>query len=251
LGGNALALVSLASLKELNIVDTDIELLRGIGRFILHMMDEQGDFPSHYFYQNKGFDFKRQCAYYPGEAALALIKLYTVDPDIKWLESSRKILEFLAKKHLKAKPEIIDHWFMIATQHIFKYQDIIPLKKKLLLDCSVSLAHDVIVNGRENWCNQNAMIEGLTATCLVFKHENGLGHYYPGYENILEELAPHLIEGTKKLMMCQTKGGGIAGELWDVGTDHYKVRIDNNQHTMSLWIRTHEFLYGKDVVPKY
>jgi hypothetical protein len=40
LGGNALSLVTLASLNEAHIIETDIEILRGIGRFIVKMKDE-------------------------------------------------------------------------------------------------------------------------------------------------------------------------------------------------------------------
>jgi len=253
LGGNGLALVALASMKELHLTDTNIEILRGMGRFIISLMDEEGDFLSHYYNQGKGLNTKKKkCDYYPGEAALALIKLYAVDPQIHWLEAARDILEFLAKKHLENYPLIIDHWYMIATQHIFLYQDLISLSKDILLACLLKFAHDIVDHPIDDWCYTNALMEGLASTCLLFKYEFGLGHHYHGhYDGILEEFTDPLIEGTKKLMSCQGNGGGLAQTLTEVGTDTYRVRIDYNQHALSAWIRTYEYLYSMDSVPKY
>jgi hypothetical protein len=249
LGGNALSLVTLASLNEAHIIETDIEILRGIGRFIVKMKDENGDFPNHYFYEGKGFipATEKKCDYYPGEAALALIKLYTVDPDIKWLESARDILEFLAKKHLAEEtPDdyLIDHWYLISTQHIFLYQDIITLDKESLVACSVKFALFAISHPRRNWCAQNAIYEGFVSTCLLFKYEFSRGNTYNGkYEGILDVLTPQLIDGTQKLISCQTKTGGIARKIDDIYTQEYEIRIDYPQHTLCSWIRTYEFLF--------
>jgi len=255
LGGNALTLVTLASLKELNLIpDTDMEILRGIGRFIINSMDEQGNLTSHYFYQGKGFDDSKKCDYYPGEAALALIKLYVVDPDIKWLEASRDILGFLAKKHLAEEMNdtyLLDHWYLISTQHIFLFQDIIDLPKDLLVACSAKFAQFAITHPRRNWCAQNAIYEGFVATCLLFKYEFSLGHTYNGlYDGILDYMTPTLVDGTQKLISCQTPTGGVAKKIDDVGTQDYEVRIDYPQHTMCSWIRTYEYLY-EGYVPKY
>jgi len=182
---------------------------------------------------------------------LALIKLYQVDPDMKWLEAARDILIFLAKKHLAEDLVMVDHWYLISIQHIFLYQDILYLPKDLLVACAVKFAYYAIYNQRENWCNTNAIMEGYTAICLLFKYEFGMGHTYEGrYDGILEDLVPFLIEGTKRLMYCQGKTGGLGTRLDEVGTDDYRVRIDYNQHTLSTWIRTYEFLY-EGHVPKY
>jgi len=149
-------------------------------------------------------------------------------------------------------PEIIDHWYMIATQHLFIYQDLLPLSKDILVPSLINLAKEVVNISIDDWCITSALVEGLAASCLLLKQEFGLGHHYHGlYDDVLGDLTEHLIDGTKKLIACQGSGGGLAGSLNDVGTDSYRVRIDYNQHTMSAWIRTYEFLYTLDYEPKY
>ncbi len=73
------------------------ELARGLGRAILHLQLPSGELAS--YHAAKGVPVSdRRSIYYPGEATLALVRLYRWDRDPKWLEAAKRSAEFQATR---------------------------------------------------------------------------------------------------------------------------------------------------------
>lgn len=95
-GGAGLGLMALSNLYPEKLID--IEVLKGLGNFIIFMQAENGDFWASYDIKNKTYSNAHYARYYPGEAALGLLYLYDVNPDKKWLNASKKRFCDLRKK---------------------------------------------------------------------------------------------------------------------------------------------------------
>ena len=61
--------------------------------------------------------------YYPGEAVLALVRLYSVDPDEKWLDAAEKAARYLIQVRDGGIPpaaQIHDHWLLYALNELHR-----------------------------------------------------------------------------------------------------------------------------------
>ncbi|MFW5887215.1 MAG: beta-L-arabinofuranosidase domain-containing protein [Bacteriovoracia bacterium] len=121
LGALGLALTALAPYYQRYPNIYTLEQLKSIGDFILALQKDDGSFYSKY-YPGRGPSDKWTSLYYPGEAALGLIKLYKVTDDDKYMKGALKALKYLSKKRHKMKLRKIpvDHWALIATGELFE-----------------------------------------------------------------------------------------------------------------------------------
>ena len=99
-GGTGLALIGLSNLYPEGKID--LKVLRGLGNFTVYMQKSDGSFYSKYNVPHRVKDDKFVSLYYPGEVAYGLLFLYEVDPDKKWLETSKKALLYLANSRKDA-----------------------------------------------------------------------------------------------------------------------------------------------------
>ncbi|KAG9395039.1 lantibiotic mersacidin modifying enzyme [Carpediemonas membranifera] len=147
LGGAGLALVGLAELYMVRPDAIDLETMRGLGHFIVQMQRETGGFYSRY---NKvtGVDTEWDSLYYPGEAILALIKLFEVDPADEWRDAAVRGLIFLAetRKGMRARELPVDHWAMIATGELAR---VAPNRMTgLLVDHAEQICMQAVLRGQ-------------------------------------------------------------------------------------------------------
>lgn len=118
-GGTGLALIGLSNLYPEGKID--LKILRGLGNFTVYMQKPDGSFYSKYNVPQREKDDKFVSLYYPGEVAYGLLFLYEVDPDKKWLETSKKALLYLANSRKDAGLNVpFDHWAMLATKNFLK-----------------------------------------------------------------------------------------------------------------------------------
>lgn len=133
LGGNGLGLVALLSYDKLRPDQIPLEELRSLGRFIVYMQKENGDFYSKFIPSEGGRNDEWVSLFYPGEAALGLVMLYEKDPDPLWLNAAAKAINYLAetRKNEDVVPE--DHWALLATERLMRLQVKLPVSRNLLL----------------------------------------------------------------------------------------------------------------------
>ena len=128
LGGAGLALVMLDQYVEsTGDTETYLEQARAMARFIVASQKEDGEFYS--------FPPKRvgepPCRdevspYYPGEAILGLIRLYSYDPNPLWKDTAVRAADWLIEVRDKGKDEsevANDHWLMLGLSYLYLYTE--------------------------------------------------------------------------------------------------------------------------------
>ncbi|MBE6427271.1 MAG: hypothetical protein E7028_01585 [Planctomycetaceae bacterium] len=249
LGACGLALIGMSNLLPEKKVQ--LEILRGLGDFILFMQKEDGSFHSKYIYSTKSFDPKFLSLYYPGEAALGLLSLFEVDPQEKWLNGAKKALLYLAdsRKDQKLVREY-DHWAMLATEKLWAVPEnsLTPIERQKLLYHARQMAdlalmtqiyapgrpEDGSMGGNISPCSNGTKLEGLIAIHNVMND-------YPQYQKkirlAMDRLAAFLLRA--QIREPYLRGGFPGSAAWRLPggpAKSYVVRIDNVQHILSAWI---------------
>ncbi|MEM1029736.1 MAG: hypothetical protein AAGN82_05260 [Myxococcota bacterium] len=116
LGGAGLALVAFTALDP---PFGDPAVRTGLARFIVSMQRPDGSFFSKYFV-DRGPDDRWTSLYYPGEAALGLLRLHDVSGDADDLDPAPREVATAALRHLaeqrRGRDRVPpDHWALIAT----------------------------------------------------------------------------------------------------------------------------------------
>lgn len=91
--------------------------MRQLANFILFMQRTDGSFFSRYRY-DAGRDDSFRSLYYPGEAILALLMLYRVDPDTRWLEAAQRGTRYLVHTRNASGQYPPDHWILLASAEL-------------------------------------------------------------------------------------------------------------------------------------
>ncbi len=124
LGGVALAIVALAEHVGITGDRRNLPVLKRLGRYIQQSQDTDGrflhqrDFPS-------GAPRSFVSQYYPGEALLALSRLYAVDRDERWLDTAEKNAHYLINIRDRGRPTdklIHDHWLLYALNELYRFR---------------------------------------------------------------------------------------------------------------------------------
>ncbi len=123
LGGSALLLLALMEYQE---VSGDLRWLprgQSLARFLVAQQEADGHFISKISLQGKRFNF--ESGYYPGEAILALTRLYEADGDRRWLEVASHGANWLinVRDAGKATAELAhDHWLLMGLEALYRLQ---------------------------------------------------------------------------------------------------------------------------------
>ncbi len=116
LGGVALAVVALAKHVEVTGNTRHLPLSKRLGRYIQQSQLETGRF-LHQRSHPSGEPRTFVSQYYPGEALLALVRLYVLDPDPSWLDTAEKSAQYLINVRDRGRQTtalIHDHWLLYA-----------------------------------------------------------------------------------------------------------------------------------------
>lgn len=244
----------------------DLATAEGLGRFLVLMQKEDGDFTSNYT-DEKGPNNEFESLYYPGEAILGLTMLYEADKDPKWLETAAKGVAHLVKIRKGQTKLPADHWLLIAMDRLYQvFGDLKspPVSRDDMVDHGIALAN-TIIDGQDHQpkpaivgCYTKDGRTTPTATRLegLLALEHLLGSE-PNRAKDRERVQQSIVKGILFLRRGQvttgaTKGalpaavpipGEDAGVNNDEGTedepgDHRaEVRIDYVQHAMSAMMR--------------
>jgi len=122
-GGSALTIVALAKYTLVTGDQQYIPLMQNLASWFEEIQGENGEFTVHKqnYTTGKISDFVSH--YYPGEAILALVRLYQVDKNEKWLDIAEKAAQFLI--NIRDKGATIDtiahdHWLLYGLNDLYR-----------------------------------------------------------------------------------------------------------------------------------
>lgn len=102
LGASALTLMALVEQARLRPEDADAAWMSCLGSHLVSQLDEEGDFATHYGDGGRYEVSSFRSAYYPGEAALALVRLGELDGEPRWRDAARRAIDFLVHRRYVA-----------------------------------------------------------------------------------------------------------------------------------------------------
>lgn len=119
LGANAAAIFSLAKYTKVfndqQYLDIMINLANGIERF---QNSEIGSYVHVLNFPDLSVKDEHRTIYYDGEATFALMRLYDIDRDQRWIDMAKKAFEyFIEQKYWR----IGDHWLSYCSNELIKY----------------------------------------------------------------------------------------------------------------------------------
>ena len=123
LGGNALAVIAFSKYIEVTGDRQHLPVLRQLARWIQDVQVESGEFSVHKQSHPGGrrVDFESQ--YYPGEALLAMTRMYRIDASKSWLDTAEKGAQYLINTRDRGKPLSLlshDHWLLYALNELYR-----------------------------------------------------------------------------------------------------------------------------------
>ncbi|CAM4171104.1 poly(glycerol-phosphate) alpha-glucosyltransferase [Listeria booriae] len=118
LGANAAAILAFSKYMQVTQDMAYLPLCQNLARAICDQQQENGQFIHVLEYPTLAVKDSFRIIYYDGEAVLAIMRLYAIDPDETWLNTAKKAFDyFIEKSYWKNH----DHWLSYCTNEITKY----------------------------------------------------------------------------------------------------------------------------------
>jgi hypothetical protein len=246
-GAAGIALCALSNLYNDEAIE--LEILQGLGEFLLSLQAEDGSIYAYFDLNKKEINKEAQAPFYAGEVATGLLYLYEVDPQRKWLDASKKILTYIAKTGKKMNFDIpFDHWAALAIEKLFK-KNLLTEEEKTLFESYVEqmvipMLSKQITNTNHSYCG--AFSDNIMP-CSLGTIMEGLASIYfcTSSEDLKKIIYKSLSIGCMFLSKVQVKTGEQAGGLpnsanWvkaGVTPNASIIRIDNVQHVVTAWLK--------------
>jgi hypothetical protein len=264
LGGTGLGLVALISVEKVIPGTTRLTELIKLGRFLLYMQKEGGDFYSIFNPSNGSRNDEWSSQYYPSEAALGLLMLYELNPSQRWLMAATKAIAFLIRHRAITTT---DQWLLIAGSKLFSmksYPEEI-ISRKLIIKHAIRVC-EMIIQEQILYAYDNKYIGGFsidgrttpTATRLeaLLAALNIIGNKDTMISNTIKTSARDAINFLLRAQISRGKySGGIPRAVGRTAGDKVfnmrfgEVRIDYVQHALSALIQ-YEHIYNHVSRPK-
>ncbi len=123
-GGAGLALLAFAKHAAVTGKRDHLETMRALARFIVKQEYEDGHFRANADLEKEtGKQLKREPVYYPGEAALGLLRLYAIDPQPQYLDTARRAADWVVQVRdafVSEDNQEHDHWMSYAYNELYR-----------------------------------------------------------------------------------------------------------------------------------
>lgn len=246
LGSSALSAVALQKYIQVTKDKTYLPILIGLGNFIVGKLQETGEFkPTKEFYLKEITLKVNPSRYAPGEAVLALLRIYSTDNNLKWLKAAEKAIYWLITVRDKIIPDFFhDHWLTYALNEIYQYR-----KENIYLEHARKICHSTLTQqttdspypdwnggyGRNPRSTPAATRgEGLYAAYSLFKQYGKDKEFLQTIQDVYRQLVlfelstQFLEESTLYFSNPIDALGGFQGAHTST-----EIRIDYVQHNMS------------------
>ncbi len=257
LGGAGLSLIALCGAYHLDASAVPLADLQALGRFILFMQLEDGSFHSKYF-EASGYDPEFHSLYYPGEAMLALTKLYEIDKDPKWLAAGLRTAEHLVTSREGVKRPPADHWMMLSGGPLLDLHEHVatPAIAQANLREHLGLLGQIMMSDQEKVRSKAPAMEHggfdrdgrSTPTATRLEGMLSLLRIQRSVDEVQPGLRESIQHGLAFLMRCQIKSegpnqGGMPRSCAEDAGDQKRdleIRIDYVQHYLSALLSAQE-----------
>jgi hypothetical protein len=123
-GGAGLSLLAFAKYAATTGDRSELETMRALARFILKSQYEDGHFRSNADLEHEtGKKVKREPVYYPGEAVLALMRLFAIDAQPAYLDAARRGADWVVHvrdAYVSEDNQEHDHWMSYAYNELYR-----------------------------------------------------------------------------------------------------------------------------------
>jgi len=265
-GGAGLALLAFTKHAAVTGKRDWIETMRALARFIVKQQYDDGHFRSNADLEHDtGKKLKREPVYYPGEAILALMRLYAIDPQPAYLETARKGVDWVVHvrdAYVSEDNQEHDHWISYAIndlyrvnadpsyiEHAYKIARAIQRKQHRAADAPAPDMAGTFYEGQTT--PASTRVEAYDADIALSRFA---GRPEGWLVDLAKEVACSMLgqqfdDDDAYWLKNPTKAqGGVRESLFV-----HDVRIDYVQHAMSAWLHLARILrdpaYGKTGVP--
>ncbi|MGZ3423937.1 MAG: hypothetical protein ACXVEE_39105 [Polyangiales bacterium] len=119
IGGTGLTLIAFASHAAATGEKNHLPRMRALAEFLVGQIDSSGKFQA---FGGAG----RDVLYYPGEAMLGLLRLYSVDPDPqvrnRWLDAAERVAKWrIRTPYLGKRDWYRDYWFLLVLGELHRH----------------------------------------------------------------------------------------------------------------------------------
>ena len=249
LGGNALAVLALTKHATVTGDRRHLPLAQKLAAAIVSVQDADGRFRVHRVRQRDGVVSSFSSEYYPGEAVFALVRLYSLDQDERWLDTAAASTAYMINKRDKGKSidELIhDHWLLYGLNELHRHRpdaQYLTHTRNIVAAIRKAQHRDEQVN---DWSGgyyapprstpTSTRTEGLAAACLLLR---GFGEVDEA--SLVLDAARNGAAFVLQTQLCpesamffpnpQRCAGGVKK-----GLVNSEVRIDYVQHAVSCWL---------------
>jgi hypothetical protein len=270
LGGTGLGLVALVEAESIVPGLSTHDNLRSLGEFLLYMQRSDGSFYAKFIPAAGGRRSDWISLYYPGEAALGLVRLSQLCGDPRFADAARRALLFLADSRKGQTDVPADHWALLATDALWSTPAGISLTEdeRLRLVDHVAQISTVILAQQQHaerspytWgafdrdgCTTPTAtrVEGLMAALRILPDDRAA---------LRARIDIACDEAVRFLVATQVREGPFVGgmprsvgrlrPLWSDSTRAFnqrsgEIRVDYVQHALSAWI--HYIQHGDRVL---
>ena len=246
LGGSALTLLALTELDSIAPETIEADVLTRLARGIMTFQRDDGFFFSKSIAGEQGFDKTWNSLFYPGEAALALLRLArhrgsTGEP---WSKAAQRGLLHLSNSRQDTPSEAIplDHWALIATAEFIDQQkrpsstdsDLLEHASKIVEAMLARQIRDYSIPSLHGSFATNGSTT-TTATCL-----EGLLAIQTAFQSdlyLFDAIEQACQQGMNYLLRAQLSDGIWLGATPSLAEpNHARIRIDYVQHALCAFV---------------
>lgn len=259
LGGNALAIIALAKYTQVTGYLRYLPIMKKLAGYIKAVQNEEGLFTIHKQQYSTGVVMDFVSHYYPGEAILALVRLYQLDKDETWLDVAESAAQYLINvrdKEADIHTIAHDHWLLYALNELYRERS-----NKIYLDHSILIAKAIMRCQIKDDCD-NPDWNGaylfpwprLESTPTAIRSEGLCAAYNlardNGYDDEAKQMAEVIHEGIRFQLQTQVKPENVVFYkrkklclgAFQRGLYQYDLRIDYTQHNISSLIAYYKIL---------
>jgi hypothetical protein len=247
LGGNALAILALAKYTEVCKDSQYLPDITALGRWIQAVQRPNGSFGVHKQSYPDGKVSSFECRFYPGEAILAMTRLYPLDKNESWLDTASDAANDLINErdgNLPIEKLPHDHWLLYGLNELYRYRP-----QKIYLERTQQIASAIIES--QNQASVIPLERGsfnqppTSTTATATRSEGLLAAYELVKDYGEEELAQRILAAVRLAISFQLQAQFrresamyLPSPPRAVGGFHrhqlnFEVRIDYVQHNLS------------------
>lgn len=260
LGGTALTILALVEYRLATGDRLHDPLLGQLGQFLQFQQEPNGRFRNKYLYGSVK-DSTFESIYYPGEAILALVRLYSIDKNPVWLKTAEQGAFWLIQERdalTEEKNLVQDHWLLMALNELYTIT-----RTSQFLDHGMRIASAILDSQRKmehpsEW--EGSWGEPPRCTPAATRAEALIAAYFLALEGNLdrERFILPLMDANRFIRRCQLVPGqveslpkpGLALGGFRGSLEDWSIRIDYNQHAICAQLGLREILLEREEKPE-